>query len=93
MGDAERSERDSKALRDLGRSLGLASVALVGALPLAVGPAGRVSDPLLLLVWLALCAAPCGAALVKVDVHGMGGARSYPEYIMNMARTLAGALS
>ena len=34
-----------------------------------------------------------GAALVKVDVHGMGGARSYPEYIVNMARALAGALS
>jgi len=72
MGNAERSERDSQALRDLGRSLGLAAVGLVGALPLESGPAGRASDPLLLLAWLALCAAPCGAAL------GLLGLRPWP---------------
>jgi len=72
MGNAERSERDSQALRDLGRALGLASVALVGALPLASGPGGRASDPLLLLAWLGLCAAPCGAAL------GALGLRPWP---------------
>jgi hypothetical protein len=65
----ERSRRDSQALRELGRALGLACVGLVGALPLASGPAGRASDPLLLLAWLALCAAPCGAALVALGLR------------------------
>jgi len=72
MGNGERSERDSRALRELGRALGLASVGLVGALPLAAGPGGRASDPLLLVAWLALCAAPCGAAL------GALGLRPWP---------------
>ena len=93
MGDAERSERDSKALRDLGRSLGLASVALVGALPFAVGPAGRVSDPLLLLVWLALCAAPSGAALralgLRLWPYGAAMVGAWGALLVSVAATAA----
>ena len=62
MDASERSERDSKALRELSLALALAAVALVGALPLPHGAGDAESEPLFLLAWLGLIAAPTGAA-------------------------------
>lgn len=61
----DRAKRDSKALRQLAGALALACVALPGALPVAQGPEGNVSDPLVLLVWLALVAPATGAAAAR----------------------------
>lgn len=89
----ERSRRDSQALRELGQALGLSCVGLLGALPLASGPAGRASDPLLLLAWLALCAAPCGAALVALGLrpwpYGAALVGAWGTFVVVVAGTAA----
>lgn len=64
----DRAKRDSKALRQLAGALALACVALPGALPIAKGPEGNVSDPLVLLVWLALVAPATGAAAARLGL-------------------------
>lgn len=50
---------------DLARALGCAGIGVLGALPLeGLGP-----DPVALLVWLALCAAPVGALAGGASMH------------------------
>lgn len=66
---SERSERDSKALRELALALGLAAAALPGALPVARVADVSVSEPLFFLVWLALIAAPSGAACAALGLR------------------------
>ena len=64
----DRAKRDSKALRQLAGALALACVALPGALPVASGPDGNVSEPLVLLVWLALVAPATGALAARLGL-------------------------
>ena len=69
MEASERSERDSKALRELAVALGVAAAALPGALPVARGAESAESEPLFLFVWLALIAAPSGAACAALGLR------------------------
>lgn len=87
----DRAKRDSRALRQLAGALALACVAIPGALPVASGPTGRVSDPLVLLVWLALVAPATGAAAARFGLalwpNGLALAGTWAALLVAIAGT------